>query len=394
MANIKQDRLFVKDYLFIASIWFCAFAGLLSDSINKLALYGVMPTLFVITFLSSRRIITNKYMNLLSALFVWILFSVLWATNIELALVQVNQILGAFILCYIFCVKGQNEKYLPGLYLSFIVLLIADWYYAYNNMFYALNFGVDRLNDLKLNANTLGYHTFYATFSIFILGEWNWRIRKILHLLFLLMIPLSFITAIYTASRQILIIQIPLISLLLYGRYFKSSKLITRLTILIVMLIVIMLLAPKVTQMYDGSSLQQRNEMEIKDDVRIQLMADAIKVGNNHFPIGVGANNYILHSFNQHISHNTYLELYANEGVIGILLYVIMLSIFLKRQWSRYKRTKDIMFFYFFVAGVTFAVDGLFYVFYPHLWLISFFILIATHSEQYFDYYKYECKYV
>ena len=387
MAKIKQDRLFVKDYLFIASIWFCAFAGLLSDSINKLALYGVVPTLFVITFLSSRRIITNKYMNLLSALFLWILFSVLWATNIELALVQVHQILGAFILCYIFCVKGQNEKYLPGLYLSFIVLLIGDWYYAYNNMFDVMNLGVDRLNDHKLNANTFGYHTFYATFSVFILGEWDWKIKKVLRALFLLMIPLSFITAIYTASRQILLIQTPLILLLLYGRYYKSSRLIMKLVTLIILVVTIVIFAPKVNQLYDGSTLQKRNEVEVKDDVRVKLMADAFKVGNNHFPLGVGANNYMIYSFDQHFSHNTYLELYANEGVIGVLLYVAMLGVFLKRQLTRYLKTKDLMFFYFLVAGVTFAVDGFFYVFYPYLWLISFFILIATHGETYYKKY-------
>ena len=328
-------------------------------------------------------------MNILSALFVWILFSVLWATSVELALVQVNQILGAFLLCYIFCVKGQNEKYLPGLYLSFIVLLIGDWYYAYNNMFDVMNLGVDRLNDLKLNANTFGYHTFYATFSVFILSEWDWKIKKVLRVLFLLMIPISFLTAIYTASRQILLIQTPLILLLLYGRYYKSARPMTKFATLIILLITIAIFAPKVHQLYEGSSLQQRNEIEIKEDVRIQLMADAFKVGNNHFPLGVGANNYILYSFNQHFSHNSYLELYANEGVVGVSLYIIMLLLFLKRQWTRYIKTKDVMFFYFLVAGVTFTFDGFFYVFYPHLWLISFFILIATHAETYYK--KYTC---
>lgn len=388
MISIKQNRLSLKDYLFFAGIWFSAFAGLLSDSVNAVALYLVIPTLFVITFFSSKKLIPNKYMSLLSALFIWILISVLWAVNLEYAMIQVNQILGSFLLCYIFSVKGQKEKNLPVLYMSFLVVLVSDWFYAYNNMFNIMDLGVDRLNDLKLNANTFGYHTFYATFSLFILGEWNGQIKKLFRLLFFFMIPISFITAILTASRQILLIQAPLILLLLYGRYYKSSKIRSKLLAWIVIIIVVVSFAPKVTQMYDGSSLQHRNQIEIKDDVRVQLMIDAINVGNKHFPFGVGANNYIVYSFNQHFSHNTYLELYANEGVVGVALYLAMLLMFLKRQWIRYRKTNDIIFFYFLVAGLLFALDGFFYVFYPHLWLISFFILIATHSEMYYNKYK------
>ena len=385
-----HQRLSIKDYLFVGGIWFSAFAGLLPEAINKVALYLVVPTLFLLTIISCRSLTSNKDMNLLTILFIWILVSVLWATDINYAMVQIKQILGSFLLCFIFSQKAQHQKFLPWLYLSFIVLLIGDWYYAYNNMFDVMEFGVDRLNDNKLNANTFGYHTFYATFAIFVLGEWNLKYKRLFRALFLIMIPLSFVTAMYTASRQILLIQIPLLILLLYGRYFKSVRGSLKLMTLIVFLLVSLVLIPRVKSFYEGSSLQQRNEIEVKDDVRIQLMLDAFEVGNRNFPLGVGANNYILHSFNKHFSHNTYLELYANEGIIGVLLYVIMLYLFLKTQWRRYRITKDMMFFYFFIAGIIFAFDGFFYVFYPHLWLISFFILIAAHSETYYKQYKYK----
>lgn len=385
---VNHQRLFIKDYLFVAGIWFSAFAGLLPVVINKIALYLVVPAPFLLTLLSEKSLTSNKYMNLLTVLYLWILLSLLWATDIDYAMVQVKQILGSFLLCFIFSQKAKYQKFLPWLYLSFIVLLIGDWYYAYNNMFDVIEFGVDRLNDDKLNANTLGYHTFYATFAIFILGEWNQRYKRLFRVLFIIMIPLSFMTAMYTASRQILLIQIPLIILLLYGRYFKSVRASLKIITLIVTLLVSLILTPRVMNLYEGSSLQERNEIEVKDDVRVQLMLDAFEVGNRNFPLGVGANNYILHSYNQHISHNTYLELYANEGIIGVLLYIIMLYLFLKTQWRRYRCTRDMMYFYFFIAGIIFAIDGFFYVFYPHLWLISFFILVASHSEAYYK----QCK--
>lgn len=70
----------------------------------------------------------------------------------------------------------------------------------------------DRLNDAKLNANTMAYYTFYATMAAFLLSDMVQSInyRKLFKILFLAMIPISFV-AIVTASRQVLIIQIPLI---------------------------------------------------------------------------------------------------------------------------------------------------------------------------------------
>ncbi len=378
------NKLGLKDCFFAIGIWFSAFAGLLDESVNKVALYIVLPFLFLLTFFSHKSLRSNRYMNLLSFLFIWILFSVLWASNLQYAMVQVNQILGSFLLCFIFSVKGQEEKNLPWIYFSFLVVLLGDWYYAYNHMFNVIEFGVDRLDDLKLNANTFGYHTFYATFAAFILGEWNIKGKRIMHIVFLLMIPLSFVTAIYTASRQILIIQIPLILLLLYGRYFKSGTLKVKLSFIILFFIGLILFVPKALDVYNGSRLQERSELDVKDDIRGKLVQDAIKVGNENFPFGVGANNYMLHSFSHHFSHNTYLELYANEGVLGVFIYVYLIVLFLSIQWKRYRLSKDIMYFYFFVAGFIFFIDGFFYVFYPHLWLISFLILVATHSETYY----------
>lgn len=386
--TLSNNKLKIQDVVFILGIWFSAFAGLLNTTINKIALYIVLPILFCVTILTNIRVKPHKYMRLLLLLFIWILFSVLWASNVQLALVQVNQILGSFILCYIISIQGLKPRLVPWLYVTFIILLIADWYYAYNNIFSVIDLGVERLNDDKLNANTFGYHTFYATFALFILGEINMKHRRLFQIMFLLMIPLSFLTAIYTASRQILLIQVPLILLLLYGRYYRSKSIRLKVVAIIITVISALVLIPRAVDMYSGSTLKERTELDVNEDGRLLLLLDAISVGNQYFPLGVGANNFQLYTNNKGFSHNTYLELYANEGIIGVLLYVIMLLTFLKRQWRRYRMTGDVIFFYFFVAGFIYALDGFFYVFYPHLWLISFFILIATHSELYYNKYK------
>ena len=58
---------------------------------------------------------------------------------------------------------------------------------------------------------------------------------------------------------------------------------------------------------------------------------------------------------------------------------------FIKQQWIRFRSTLDRKFIVFLVFGVIFAFDQLFYVFYIDLWLIAFFILVATHSDAYYN---------
>lgn len=382
---IKLKTLNLSDIFVMLCVWFAAIVSLLSDSINQIALYAILPLAFITTFVSFGKLQVNKYFNLLVSLFIWIIFSVIWATDTAVALAQVKQIFGSFILCYIVSVKARNPHNIFWLYITYILLLIFAWYYAYNNIFTMIEVGEERVNDEKLNANTLAYYTFYATFATYILGDVINKVTwsRIFRFLFLLIIPLSFITAILTASRQVLIIQVPLIIILLYIRYIKGRKMKQKLVFYIFLMICLIIAIPSISEEYDNSYLKQRSELDVKEDSRSMLAKDAFKVGLAHFPLGVGPGNYVVHSLYKKFSHNTYLELFVNEGVIGLYIYIYMMMIFLKRQWRRYKFTKDKIYFSFFIFGLFFVIDGIFYSFYTHLWLITFFIIVASHSETY-----------
>ena len=39
----------------------------------------------------------------------------------------------------------------------------------------------------------------------------------------------------------------------------------------------------------------------------------------------------------------------------------------------------------FLLFGIIYAIDGFFYVFYPYLWLMGVFILVASYSEVYYN---------
>lgn len=389
-----KDIYTVKERIILLCTWFAASASLLSDLINQLALYVALPLAFILSCnLGKSR--PNKYMKILFLLYIWIAISLLWATNTNLAFRQLQQILGAFVLCFILSVNALKQKNLPWLYTIFIILLIGDWYYAYNNIFGLIDLGVDRMDDEKLNANSLAYHTFYVTMAVYFMGDMlSNRLSKLFKVAFLFIIPLSFYTAILTASRQVLLIQLPLICVLLYCRYWEHTRISNRILFLFVACGFLLASAPKIMEVYDNSTLKARSELNINDDSRTKLAKDAFQVAIENLPFGVGANNYMVYSYNKHFSHNNYLELLANEGIIGLFLYLWLVLRFLQLQIKRFIRYNDKMFIVFSTFGAFYIIDGIFYVFYPQIWLISFFILVATHSETYYrnKYISYENK--
>lgn len=381
----KSYKLGSSLIIIISCTWFAAAVSLFSDSINSIALYCALPVAFFITFIKNSWVRNNRYLSLLLYLYCWILCSACWANNTEFALRQIKQILGTALFCYIIAANGQKTKNLTWLYFTFIILLVGDWYYAYNNIFDVIDIGVDRLDDEKMNANSFAYHTFYVTMAVYILGTLEtFRFRKIFRWLFFLTIPLSFQTALLTASRQVLLIQAPFIFALLVIRYYAKISIAKRLLFIICLVAACAALGHKVYNEYENSTLHQRAEKDLKEDSRTKLMKDAFKVGMEHQPFGVGAGNYIVYSYNKHFSHNNYLELFANEGIIGLWIYLWMMFHFMKVQIRRYKKYKDKYFLVFTFFGIFYIIDGFFYVFYAQLWLISFFILVATHSDTYY----------
>ena len=319
-------------------------------------------------------------------LFVWVGITYFGAEYVDSANRQMKQILGVILLCITIANLGKNERLIPYLYIIYVILFIGAWIYAQEHILsVAYDFSQDRLNDDKLNANTIAYYLFFSTSAIYFLGELirNRYLRWILQIIFISTIFISFFIAILTASRQVLVIQIPLIGLLLLMRY-KISGYKSFLAILTILVIVSIVFMDKGRDIYDHSFLKERVEMNAREDSRAFLYKDAIQVGMNSPFWGVGPGNYVHYCPRKEFSHCTYVELFANTGIIGALIYIIMVLKFVKTQWRRYQVLQDKIFLIFFIIGLIFIIDNFFYVFYPNLWLMSFFILIATHSETYF----------
>ena len=377
----------MSNLIIILCVWLAAFASLYSDSANSLGLYVMLPVAFVLSFFQNRGLKANVYFKLLVALILWICFACLWAEYQDEAFTQLKQLLGTFLLAFIFTTVAKKEGTVPYLYIGYIILMLSALRYANNEILSEIDTDLERLNDDKLNANTLAYYLFYVTFAVYELGviSKSKPLKVVWDVLFILTIPLTFVISLLTASRQVFVIQIPLIIILLYLRYIHNKRLFYKLTFLSVAVGCLFMALPAMTKSYDESVLKTRNDMDVSDDIRVELIKEAVNVGLDYFPLGVGPGNYVHYSFSGHFSHNNYLELFVTVGIVGLIIYLSMMWIFLKRQWIRYRKFKDQQYLFFFIFGVVYVIDGLFYVFYPHLWLMGVFMLVAAHSESYYN---------
>lgn len=382
-----------KEILCIILLYFAASVSLI-DSLNPLALYGAIPLSFLISLSVGNSLKTNNYLKRLLVLILWVAATYFSAVYVEEANNQMKNLLGVFVLSMTIANLSSDKRCVPWLYGVFIILLIQALVYANSHiMIEGFDTATDRLNDEKLNANTVAYYTFFVTFAIYELGNSflikNRVIANIFRLLFLAMYGVSFTVAILTGSRQVLIIQIPLLALLTFIRYIEGASLKRKLLFVLIAAVACVASIDPITKSYDNSYLKVRSETKVKDDVRALLLQDAIKVGCQHPIMGVGPGNYVRYSFNRHFSHCTYTELFANTGVIGTLIYVSLLLMFITSQWKRFWKYRDKTYLVFLVCGLIYLFDNFFYVFYVDLWLIGFFILLASHSETYFNYKKY-----
>lgn len=381
-----------KEILCIILLYFAASVGLI-DSLNPLALYGAIPLSFLISLSVGNSLKTNNYLKRLLVLILWVAVTYFSAVYVEEANNQMKNLLGVFVLSMTIANLSSDKRCVPWLYGVFIILLIQALVYANNHiMIEGFDPATDRLDDEKLNANTVAYYTFFVTVAIYELGNSflikSKVIANIFRLLFLAMYGVSFTVAILTGSRQVLIIQIPLLALLTFIRYVEGTSLKRKLLFVLIAAIACVASIGPITKSYDNSYLKVRSETKAKDDVRVLLLQDAIKVGCQHPIMGVGPGNYVRYSFNRHFSHCTYTELFANTGVIGALIYVSLVLMFITSQWKRFWKYRDKTYLVFFVCGLIYLFDNFFYVFYVDLWLIGFFILLASHSETYFNYKK------
>lgn len=349
----------------------------------SISLYVVLPIGFLLSLKDYHNCQMNKTFKSLICLYGWVLFCTLFSTSFDASLNELKKIVGCLMSSFMVLSFAKDLRRVYLLYFTYLLFLMSTWQYAIGHIYEAIDISSSQLDDQKLNANTFAYFTTYATFVIYMIGEIESKYSKLLKFLFPLTLFLSFVTAIYSASRQILVIQLPFILLLLANRYnFKSGKgLFYFLGIIVIAVAGYMYLGETI---FENSYLSTRTERSIEDDTRILIAKECIQIGKDNFLFGVGPGCVAKHVSTGNFSHNTYLELFAGTGLIGMVIFISMIISFIRTQFRRYRITHDTAIMAFLIFGIIWAIDQVFYVFHTGLWLISFFVLVTAHSDVYY----------
>lgn len=367
-----------KIIYFLISLW--AILSLYSWA-NNICLYVFLPLSFVLVLSQNRDIYeTNRFLKLLFVLYFWFLISSFFSVDVNESFLQVKRTVATFLLCTVFASIGEKRPVVG--YVIYLLFFIALLYYAYFNILSIIDVSEERMQDDNVNANMFAYYTSFTTFALFILSYCSTNKKRLFNVLFLGMIPLSFIVALLTGSRQTLLVQIPLIASLLGVKYVRNGKGV--LVFSLIILVAILLFFSFGEGMYEHSTLAHRNELSVGDDERTFLIKDAFRVGFNNIVLGVGPGCYKLVNPTHHYAHCAYAELIACSGLPALAIYVSMLIIFIKTQIKRYYASKNRLFLSFALFGVIFSFQNLFYAFYLLPWMMSFFVLVSSHSNSIF----------
>ncbi len=346
-----------------------------------------MITYFFVTFLLLISFHVNHYkIKIFKPVIYYSIFvvvsslSVINAHYLDLYSINMKTIIGTLIFgitLYNFVIA--DLKYLKIILWSYILstYILAVYFYSKGLLSLSLIDNTSfRLGGNIFDPNSIVYYIFLAIFATIILSLLSnrWRDRYI----YLISLPLWIILVFLSSSRGglgvFLLVNIlywPYIGLVRKINFYKST---------LFLLVLLILLWPAANYVYYhyliNSSIVVRYNLLIsqgENTARFLLLKDAFRVFLGHPLFGVGAGNYVLLSRYHQFSHNNFMEILVNQGVVALSFYVMSLLslvrivwLFLKEKQTQVDRkiAAVIMLFMF-----TFAVYSFLYPFFE---LIAF----------------------
>ena len=361
----------------------------LSPTLNSYSLYGIVPFLFIYSLLKSPKLIWN-YKPLLFYLLLIIVSAVSCVNSVFLddSLKELKTLSGGFALCYIVTFFSlKNRRYI---YLFYILNIAFFFVVLYQGYVEGLTYSTaERFSSEKLNANFFGYVGFDAIVSSFFVLQFvrsfiiNVKNKQNFYLfLFITTSILSLVANLYAATRGGTIICLLAILFFVYTKFLSSFS-IRKFISLFILSFLGFLVSQYGSIIYRSSALQQRfNETDIYEDSRTRLLADAYYFGMQNPLLGLGPANFKHFSYNGGFSHSTYFEIFANNGIFALMLFIAMIVPFFRNIW-KYKpndinQIKNRLYFMTFI--MLFVAYNFFYVFHTTPPLITFYYLVLIHS--------------
>lgn len=274
---------------------------------------------------------------------IFCLLSVLWATNLDLALARsmslFNRFGVLFILCW-YCYKKNAIKNLLQIIMfsNYIVMLIVIWFYGWETVIMLLNLNIRVDNDL-LNANTLGMGAAYS----FLIGlYYAYYEKKIWYLI--IMLPTIAMVAFSGSKKAAIILVVGTLLLVIFkdlykGNFQKNIWKIIMSTFVVLVIFFIMFNLSIFDNLTDRfSMLMNMFNNEYSDsstEERYAMMLLGLDIFEAHPILGVGIDNALLYNVPRYdYLHSNPFELLADIGIVGVCVYYWIYILIAYRFWK------------------------------------------------------------
>ena len=352
--------------------------------LQKVTTYILVPLLFLISLKHNYfHPIQNKSELLLTILiFLTSLISAFTYVNYGHLITGYNRQLSVILIVFIPLALNNKYDYTDYFHIGYIVSILALIYILYiSGQFSFLNFASEIVQRDKflINANTYSYLMFFANFSLFYLFQ---KYKNKLLLIFLIIIPLLFIIVSFvTQSRSGMLILIlsNVIYWLLINRIKNPTK-IQKLLRSISILLILFFLAFQFWGLYKNSGIKNRVDVTgNRVDARELLIIEAFDVFTENILFGVGLDQIPNYTSIRQFSHNSYVEILAEQGIIGGILLLLLFGIPLRLCLIYLlKNPKDMVLKLNLLFLIMFYFYNIFYPFYKFGFSMLYFSLIIS----------------
>ena len=363
-----------------------AFLVALGPYLNKhfISTQVLVPCLFIIALFYDTKTFNKKNTELIWFILIFIggLSSVFYYQFYDNYFLNLKSLFGALLSAYIPIAlnkKSDYSLYFHAGYILAAILLVIIMYSNGNFSFGDFASRVDYRDRFMLNANAYSYFCFFGNFSLFFLHQKykNWPFAILLIVLPALFVIIAFVTQ--SRGGLFLIILINTVYWLFVNIPSKSNSVKRALRRLIIA-IALCSVTVQFVSIYQNSRIKSRIEGgAVGEDSRSLLITNSFDLLEINPIFGVGLGQVPRLNKIGQFSHNSYVEIIAEQGIIGGIMLLMLFGIPLKKSWQLLKRNaKDPIYRLLFLFLITFYIYNNLYVFYKFPFSMMYFFLVVS----------------
>lgn len=341
LNDAPKGNLFIGIFIIVTILFLLAFGPYFK--LEKVTTFGLLPLLFVIAlFVELPETRGNK--REFSIFLLILLHSVLSVFNYidyDLLIQGYSGLAGAVIAAYIALALNKKHNYYIYFHIGYIIGILILIYIMYiEKDFTFANFASsskDR-DRFLLNANSYSYYSFFANFSLFYLHQ---RYRNALITTLLVILPTLFlIIGFVTQSRSaLLLIVASNICYWFFIHKVESKNILIRPARFLMVVGAFYIAATQFVAIYEESNIKDRVESSVaKKDSREVLIEECLDAFYENPIFGVGLGQIRYYNSARQFSHNSYIEILAEQGIVGGILLFFFFAIPVRNAWSIWKK--------------------------------------------------------